>query len=62
MPFILAATLLALFVANVVTGALTGAPVVGSVPEMLVLLGAAISFTVGILQREAAEGRGKDRH
>lgn len=61
MPFIIAAILLVLFVANVAIGAAAGAPVVGNVPEMLVLLSSAIAFTVGILQREAAEGKDRKR-
>lgn len=53
MFFIIAAVALVLFTANVSIGAVYGTPIVGNVPEMLILLGAAISFTVGILQCEA---------
>lgn len=55
MAFTIASVLLSLFVGNVAIGAVHGNPIVGNVVEMLILLGAAISFTVGILQREAAE-------
>ena len=55
MPFIIAAALLGLFTVNVVVGAVGDGPVVGNVAEMLILLAAAISFTIGILKREAAE-------
>ena len=55
MAFIVTSLLIAAFVINVVVGAVSSAPLVGSVAEMLVLLSAAIAFSVGILQREAAE-------
>ncbi|WP_293573033.1 hypothetical protein [Phaeobacter sp.] len=53
MPFVIAAVLLVAFVANVVTGAVGDAPFVGIVSEMLILFGAAIAFSVGILRSEA---------
>lgn len=53
MAFIVALLLLAGFTANVVVGAIGDAPIVGNVGEMIVLLSAAIAFSVGILQREA---------
>lgn len=55
MAFILALLLLAAFTANVVIGAIGDAPFVSNVTEMIVLLSAAIAFSVGILQREARE-------
>ncbi len=55
MPFIVAGVLLALFVANVTIGAISAAPIVGNVAEMLILFAASIFFVAGILQREAAE-------
>jgi len=52
MAFITAFVLLVAFTANVVIGAVGDAPLVGNVAEMLILLGSAIAFVVGILQRE----------
>ena len=52
---LLAACLLFLaFVGNVVMGAVTGSPVVGDVPEALILFAASIAFVAEILRREAA--------
>lgn len=53
MPYIIAAVLLAAFVANVSIGALGQTAPVGIVTEALVLFGAAIAFSVGILRSEA---------
>jgi len=41
-----------LFVANVVLGSATGSPVLGDVPEMLILFAASICFVAAILRRE----------
>ena len=54
MAYVIAALLVAAFTANVALGALTGAPVVGNVAEMVVLFAAAIAFSVGILRSESA--------
>ena len=53
MPYVIALVLVAAFTANVVVGAVGDAPVVGNVVEMLILFGAAIAFSVGILRSEA---------
>lgn len=55
MPYLIAAALLLAFVINVTIGAMTRAPLVSNVVEMVVLFGAAIAFTVGILRSEARE-------
>ncbi len=55
MPYLIAAILLLAFVANVVIGAVTKAPLVNNVWEMLILFAAAIAFSVGILRSEAQE-------
>lgn len=53
MPYLIALVLVAAFTANVVVGAVGDAPIVGNVAEMLILFGAAIAFSVGILRSEA---------
>lgn len=53
MAFLVALGLLAVFVANVVMGAVAGAPFFGTVAEMIVLFGASIAFVIGILRAEA---------
>lgn len=53
MALLVAAVLLAAFVANVTIGAVSGTPVIGNVSEMLILFGASIAFVAGILKREA---------
>ena len=55
MPYAIALVLLLAFIANVVIGAVGDAPIVGIVTEMLVLFGAAIAFSVGILRSEARQ-------
>lgn len=55
MPYIIALALLMAFVANVAIGAFGSSSPVGIVTEMLILFGAAISFSVGILRSEALE-------
>lgn len=53
MGLFIAAALLTAFVINVVLGSVAGSPPLGNVPEMGLLLGAAIAFVVDILIREA---------
>jgi hypothetical protein len=55
MALILAGALLALFVANVSFGSISGQPPLGNVAEMLLLLGASIAFVVAILKRESED-------
>jgi hypothetical protein len=55
MPYLIALVLVAAFTANVVIGALGDAPLVSVVYEMLILLGAATAFSIGILRSEARE-------
>lgn len=55
MPYLIAGILLLAFVANVVLGAVSNAPLVNNVWEMLILFAAAIAFSVGILRSEAKE-------
>lgn len=42
------------FVGNVVIGAVTGSPIFGDVPEMLILFAASVCFVAVILRREGA--------
>lgn len=55
MPYFITAALLLVFVVNVTIGAITKAPPVSNVVEMVVLFGAAIAFSIGILRSEARE-------
>lgn len=55
MAYLIALLLVGAFTANVVIGAVGDAPIVGNVTEMLILFGAAISFSVGVLRSEARE-------
>lgn len=55
MPYIIALALLLAFVANVAIGAFGSSAPVGIVAEMLILFGAAIAFSIGILRSEARE-------
>ena len=57
MAFLAAFILLLAFTANVAFGAVNGNPILGSVAEMLLLLGASCAFVVGILKREAQSKR-----
>lgn len=50
--FGVAAALFAVFIANVVAGALAGAAFLSDVAEMLTLFVATISFVIGTLRRE----------
>lgn len=59
MPILAAGALFIVFFANVVLGALTGSPILGDVPEMLILFAASICFVAAILRREA-EARSTD--
>jgi len=52
MALVAAGILFLAFVLNVVLGAITGSPLLGDVPEMLVLFAASICFVVAILHRE----------
>ncbi len=56
MPLIACAALMLAFAGNVASGALTGAAPLGDVPEMLLLLAAAVMFVAAILRSEAAAG------
>ncbi|MEM7462337.1 MAG: hypothetical protein AAF362_06605 [Pseudomonadota bacterium] len=60
MTLAISAFLFAIFAANVVLGAITGSPILGDVPEMLVLFAASIAFVAVILQREALAENEKD--
>ena len=53
MAYLIALLLVAVFTANVVIGAVTGASPLNIVAEMLILFAAAIAFSVGILRSEA---------
>ncbi len=55
MPYLIAGILLLAFVANVVIGAVSNAPLVNNIWEMLILFAAAIAFSIGILRSEAKE-------
>ena len=52
MALIIAAGLFAVYVTNVVLGALSGSAFLGDLGEMIVLFCASIAFTVAILRRE----------
>lgn len=52
----------AIYVANVVLGAMTNAPFFDDVAEMVILFIAAILFTVAILKAEAADKDRKDKN
>jgi len=61
MAYLVALVLVAAFTANVVMGAVASAPMVSNVWEMIILFGAAIAFSVGILRSEAqAAARGDE--
>lgn len=62
MALIVAIILFGLYVANVVLGATTGAPILNDVQEMVLLFTAAIFFTAAILQREAADKDRQDKN
>lgn len=55
MPYFIAAVLLMAFIVNVTIGAITKAPPVSNVVEMMILFGSAIAFSIGILRNEARE-------
>lgn len=50
----------AVFAANVMVGATTGAPFLGDVGEMLALFAASAIFVAAVLQREAKASRGEN--
>ncbi|KIC42155.1 hypothetical protein RA27_01785 [Ruegeria sp. ANG-R] len=54
MYLIIAVVLFAIFVVNVVLGALSGSPFLGDIGEMLMLFAASIAFVVAVLRREEA--------
>jgi hypothetical protein len=56
MALIAAGVLLAIFVGNVALGAVAGDPPLGTVAELLLLVGAAVAFTAAILKHEARAG------
>ncbi|MEL7300711.1 MAG: hypothetical protein AAFM92_10040 [Pseudomonadota bacterium] len=60
MPYVIAAVLVLAFVANVALGAFGPSAPVGIVAEMLILFGAAIAFSIGILRSEAREKSKQD--
>jgi len=60
MPYIVALVLVAMFTVNVTASALGNAPAVGNVAEMVILLAAAVAFSVGILRSEAREKTRKE--
>ena len=53
MYLVISAILFAVFVANVVMGATSGAPILSDVQEMLLLFAASIAFVAAIIRREA---------
>ena len=53
MAYLVALILVAGFTVNVVMGAINGTAPLGVVAEMLILFGAAIAFSIGILRSEA---------
>lgn len=54
MYLVTAVLLFAIFVVNVVLGALSGSPFLGDIGEMLMLFAASIAFVVAVLRREEA--------
>lgn len=53
MAILAAGALFFVFALNVALGAVTGSPLFGDIPEMLVLFAASICFVAAILRREA---------
>jgi len=54
----IAVFMFAAYFLNVLLGAVTGSPILGDIPEMLVLVVSTLFFVVAILKREAeAEGQ-----
>lgn len=60
MALLLSAVLFAGFFGNVVAGAYFGGPVIGDVPEMLLLAAAVVCFVVAILRRERGAPKAGD--
>ncbi len=54
MALLISALLVVVFVANVAIGSVSGNPILGNVPEMLLLFAASIFFVAAILKHEAA--------
>lgn len=61
MPLIVCAAFMLAFAGNVAAGMLTGAPPLGDVPEMLLLLAASIAFVIAILRGESAARNHRDQ-
>ena len=57
MALAISGAIFAIFVANVLMGALARAPFLGDVGEMLTLFAASVAFVVAILMREARRNR-----
>lgn len=53
MAILISALLVIAFVANVAIGSVSGNPILGNVPEMLLLFAASIFFVIAILKHEA---------
>lgn len=62
MGMFIAAALLTAFIVNVVLGSISGAPPLGNVSEMVLLLSAAIIFVIEILRREDRAAAQHDDH
>ncbi|MEM8572357.1 MAG: hypothetical protein AAGG56_15830 [Pseudomonadota bacterium] len=60
--YLIALALVVAFTVNVVLGAVSDAPFVGNVGEMLTLFGASIAFSVGVLQSEARANSEKNEN
>lgn len=61
MALAISVILFLVYVANVVLGAMTAAPLLSDVSEMLVLFAASIFFVAAILRREAAAKKDNDQ-
>lgn len=61
MSLILAGVLFAAYLANVVTGSVSGTALLGDVGEMLLLFAASVAFVFGILKCEDTAKKNNDR-
>lgn len=59
MALIIAALFIIVFVANVAMGSVSGNPILGNVPEMLLLFGASICFVIAVLKKETERDEAK---
>jgi hypothetical protein len=59
MALTVAAVLFLIYAVNVGIGSVTGSPILGDVPEMLLLLAASAAFVVGILRSEDQSKKNK---